>query len=157
MRGFIAGATSTGAVGGEQHGRGEIVGEAVRHPGKEIGGRRRDHDQVGLAREPDVTDIVLVLAVEELGEHLPAGDRADRERRHEFLRRPGHHRAHRRAALAQPPDQVERLVGGDAAGDDEEDAFRAGARCQPSRTSWPGRSELRPLSDGRHFTRRCDF
>ena len=102
-------------VGGEKHRRGEVVGEAVRHLAHEIGGRRRDHDQVGLARQPDMTDIVLVLAVEQLGEHLAAGQRADRERRDEFLRRRGHDCAHARAALAEPPDQVERLVRGDAA------------------------------------------
>ena len=40
--------------------------------------------------------------------------------------------AHRDAALAQPADQVERFVGGDAAADDEQNAFAAGGaavRC----------------------------
>ena len=37
--------------------------------------------------------------------------------------------AHRGAALAQPADQVERLVGGDAAADDEQDALAGEARC----------------------------
>ena len=39
--------------------------------------------------------------------------------------------AHRGAALAQPADQVERLVGGDAAADDEQDALagQGHARC----------------------------
>ena len=40
-------------------------------------------------------------------------------------RRAGHHAAHRVAALAQAADQVEALVGGDAAADDQQDAFRA--------------------------------
>ena len=40
--------------------------------------------RVGLAREPDVADIVLVLAVEQVGVDLSAGERADRQRRDEF-------------------------------------------------------------------------
>ena len=56
-----------------------------------------------------------------------ARERAGRQRRDEFLRRLGHHDAHRGAALLQAPDQVERLVGGDAAADDEQDAL-AGSR-----------------------------
>ena len=49
-----------------------------------------------------------------------ARERAGGERRDEFLRRLGQDAAHRRAALLQPADQVERLVGGDAAADDEQ-------------------------------------
>ena len=74
---------------------------AAGHPGEEVGGRRRDHDEIGLARQPDVADIVFVVAREEVGEDPSAGERADRERRHEFLRRPGHHRADGEAALAR--------------------------------------------------------
>jgi hypothetical protein len=53
--------------GGEQHRRGEVVGMAVRHLGDEVGGRRRDDHQIGVAREPDMADIGLVLAVEQVG------------------------------------------------------------------------------------------
>ena len=60
---------------------------AARHLRHQVGGRRRDDDQVRLAREPDVADVVLVVAVEQVGEDLAAGQRADRERRDEFLRR----------------------------------------------------------------------
>ena len=73
--------------------------------------------------KPDMADILLVLAVEQLGEDMVGGQRADRQRRDEMLRGRGHHGAHRSAALAQPADQVERLVGGDAAADDQEDAL----------------------------------
>ena len=48
---------------------------------------------------------------------------SDRQRRDEFLRRRRHHAAHRSAALAQAADQVERLLGGDAAADDQQDAL----------------------------------
>src|SRR5262249_16890364 len=40
----------------------------------------------------------------------------------ERLRRPAHDGAHRQPALAQAADEVQALVGGDAAADDEEDA-----------------------------------
>ena len=53
-------------VGREQHRRGEVVGEAVRHLGEEVGRRRRDDDEVGLARQADVADLVLVVEVEEV-------------------------------------------------------------------------------------------
>ncbi len=46
----------------QQHGAGEIVGEAVRHLGHQVGGSGRDDDQVRLAGEPDMADILLVLA-----------------------------------------------------------------------------------------------
>ena len=48
-------------VGREQHGRGEVVGEAAGHLRHQVGGRRRDDDEVGLARQPDVADIELGL------------------------------------------------------------------------------------------------
>ena len=49
MRGFMAGATSTGLSVAHQHAGGEIVGMAAGHLGEQIGGGRRHHDQVGLA------------------------------------------------------------------------------------------------------------
>lgn len=51
--------------------------------------------------------------------------RTDGKRRDEFPRALGHDRAHARAALAQPADQIQALIGRDAARDDEEDAFAA--------------------------------
>ena len=98
---------------------------AARHLRHDVGRCRRNHDKVGLARQPDVADVVLVLAVEQVREHLAAGERADRKRRHEFPRALGHDGPHVDPALAEPPDQVERLVGGDAAGNDQQD-FRLG-------------------------------
>ncbi len=95
---------------------------AARHLGHEIGGRRRDHDEIGVAREPDMADVELGAGVEQVEMGALAGNGAGRQRRDEFLRGRGHHHPHRAAALAQPPDQVERLVGRDASPDDEENA-----------------------------------
>ncbi len=61
--------------------------------------------------------------VEEIHISALARDGARRQRRDEFLRRPGHHHAHRGAALLEPPDQVERLIGRDPAADNEEDTL----------------------------------
>ena len=111
------------SVGREKHGRGEVVGKATCELGHQIGGGGGDDQKVGLARQADVADIVLVLPVEKLGEDVVGRQRADRQRRDECLRGLGHDAANRRAPLAQPPDQVERLVGRDAAADDEQDAL----------------------------------
>src|SRR4051812_40388091 len=89
-------------------------------------------------------DIVLVLAVEELGEDLVAGDRTDGERRYEGFRPGSQDCPHTGAAFAQSPDQVERLVERDPAGDDEEDALgveHGGHAAQGLMTSTPTSSK----------------
>ena len=60
-------------VGGHQHAGGEIVGMAAGHLGQQVGGGRRHHDQVGLARQADVADLALVVEVEQLGEDALVG------------------------------------------------------------------------------------
>ena len=95
------------------------VGE-LRH---EVGCSRRDDKQVSLARQPDMTDIVLVMAIEQFGEDMVGRQRTDRQRRDKLPGGGGHDDTNRSATLAQAPDQVERLVGGDAAADDEQDAL----------------------------------
>ncbi len=108
--------------GGEQHRRGEIRRVAGRHPGHHVGGGRRHHDGVGVAGEADMADLGLALPVEQVGMRPLARERRRRQRRDEFLRRFGEQRAHRGAPIAQAPDQVEGLVGGDPAADDQQDA-----------------------------------
>ena len=56
IRTFIAGATSTRLSVASSSGRGEVVGEAVRHAGEQIGGRRRDDHEIGRARQLDMAD-----------------------------------------------------------------------------------------------------
>ena len=51
----------------EQDGAGEIVGVALRHLRHQVGGRRRHHDQVAVAREPDMAGIEFALGVEQVG------------------------------------------------------------------------------------------
>ena len=57
---------------------------AAGHLGEQVGGGRRDDDQVGLARQADVADLALVVEIEQVGEHAIAGQRADRQRRDEL-------------------------------------------------------------------------
>ena len=116
------------AVGSDEHGAGEIVGVPARELGHEIGGRGRDHDEIGLARQPDVADVEFAFPIEQVREHALARQRAGRQRRDEFLRRLGENAAHGEAAFFEPADEIERLVGGDAAADDEENVLRAGGR-----------------------------
>ncbi len=47
-------------VGGQKRGGGEVVGQAVRHSRQQIRGRRRDHDEIGLARQFDVAHLGFV-------------------------------------------------------------------------------------------------
>ena len=72
--------------------------------------------------------VELALGIEQVGIGALARQRARRKRRHELLRRAGQHAADMDVALLQPPDQVQRLVGGNAAADDQGDAgFASGA------------------------------
>ena len=92
------------------------------HLRHQVGGRRRHHDEIGVAGEPDVADVELGPRVEEVGIDVLARDGTGGQRRDEGLGRRGHHHPHRAAALAQAADEVERFIGGDASPDDEEDA-----------------------------------
>ncbi len=116
-------------VGRQQRRRGEIVGEAERHAREEVGGRRRDDEEVGLARELDVAHARLFRRGEQVGAHRLAAERLGRKGRDELLGGGGHGDAHRRAAFAQAADQVERLVGRDAAADDQQDAGARECLC----------------------------
>ena len=116
-------------VGRQQRRRREIVGEAERHVGDEVGGRRRDDQEVGLARELDVAHARLFRRGEQVGADRLAAERLGRKGRDEPLGRGGHGDAHRRAAFAQAANQVERLVGRDAAANDQQDAGARECLC----------------------------
>ncbi len=99
---------------------------AAGHLGHQIGGGGRDHDEIGLACQPDVPDIEFMRGVEQIGEDVASGERAGGKRCDELLRRFGENAAHGKPALLQPADEIERLVGSDAAADDQQHAFGAG-------------------------------
>ena len=104
---------------------------AVRHLRHQVGGRRRHHDQIAVARQPDMAGVELALGVEQIGIDALMRQRAGGQRRDELLRGLGQHAADIDVPLLQPPDQVQRLVGGDAAADDQGDA-------RPRRTALAG-------------------
>ena len=116
-------------VGRQQHGGGEVIGEAMGHLGHEIGGGGRHHNKVGLARQANVADIVLGGAVPQVAEDGVAGNGADAHRCDELLGRLTHDAAHRRAALTQAADQVEAFIGRNPSADDEKDALAENCFC----------------------------
>ncbi len=111
-----------GRVGSEQRGRGEIVGEARRHLGQKVGSRGRDDDEVRILGQAQMPHLALVGEGEEVVVDALAGQRRRRERGHEARGCGRHDDADRGAALAQAADEVEPLIGGDAARDHQQDA-----------------------------------
>ena len=96
--------------------RGEqVVGVAVHGAREKVRGARRDHDDVGCARELDVVECASRL--DQLRVHLPPGERLERDRSHELRRAARHHDVHDGAGLRQQPGEPRRLVRGDPTGD----------------------------------------
>ena len=126
---FIDGASSTGALRRERDRGDGVVGHAGGEPRDHVGGRGRDHDEVGAVGELDVTDRRLLGQREQIGEHRVARQRLERHRPDEVLRALGHRDVHGRAGLVEQPHQLGGLVRRDAAGhaDDDLRALRADA------------------------------
>ncbi len=70
--------------GREQRVREEVVGEAVRGLGQQVGRGGRDDDEVGVLSEPDVRHLVDVL--EDVGAHGSTRQRLPRGRADELQR-----------------------------------------------------------------------
>ena len=126
MAGFMAGRQQHRRAGGEQDGRGEIVARPV----------------AIFAIRSAVAGATTISAASRARRMWPTSCSSSRSKRSVKTVPPvsaptesgvtnscaasGHDRAHGVAALAQAADQVERLVGGDAAADDKEDRGGAG-------------------------------
>ena len=133
-------------VGRQQYGAGEIVGVAARHFRHQIGGRRRNDDEIGIACETDMPHIELGPRIKQIRKGGLAAQRAGGERRHEVLRGAGENAAHLSTAVLQAADEIERFVGGDAAADDEKDALAHRRGCGRPEANGPaaaGRLGLR--------------
>jgi len=70
---------------------------------------------------------VIVMGREQIVGQRLARQGGEREGGDETLGRRGQQAAHRSSAVAEPADQIETLIGGDAAGDDQENPL-AGQR-----------------------------
>src|SRR5262245_42168338 len=70
-----------------------------------------------------MADLGLVREAEELAEHALARETRHRQRCDELSSALGQDGAHLDPPLAQAADELERLIGGDAASDDQQDAF----------------------------------
>src|SRR5262245_3555158 len=70
-----------------------------------------------------MADLGLVLEVEQLGEGLLPGEHGERKRRDERGAAFGQDRAHRGAPLLQAAHEIEALIGGNTAADDQENAL----------------------------------
>ena len=133
-------------VGRKKHGGGEVISVSAGHAREHVGRGRSNNDQIGFAAEADVADVVFVLAVEQLGEDAVAGYGAYGQRCDELLCGTSHDRAHAGAAFPEPTDQVEALIGGNAAADDEKNALAVHVRgrrvlgCMEPKLSTVGRA-----------------
>ena len=108
-------------VRGDQGGGGQIVGQTVRRLGDQAR-RRRGHDhQIGPARQLDMAHGGFFFGVEKTRPHRMARQRRQRQGGDELG--PGFGQDHPRLAarLGDQPHQLQRLVGGYAAADDQQD------------------------------------
>ena len=131
----------------DQRGR-KIVGNAGRHLGEHVGSGRADDDQVGLAAQLDVAHLGLVLEVPQRGIDLVLAERGERHGGDELLPAFRHHAGHLAAALADQAHQLARLVGRDAAADDQQDTRHQPRTLLQARTSPMRRGALSAVIDG---------
>src|SRR2546426_146599 len=112
-----------GTAGGEEDRGQEVVGDAVRRLGQEVGGGRRDHDGVRALGQGHVLHCVGALRIEEVREHGPAGERAEGEGADELARVLGQADGGAGAERGELAQEVYRLVGRDGPGDAEDQLF----------------------------------
>ena len=108
-------------VGREEKCARQIVGKPARELGHQIGGRRGHDDEIGAAGELDMPHFRLGGEVEELALHAGPGDGRDRQRGHELAPGPRQDRHDPGPGLAEQTHELDALVGGNTAANDEED------------------------------------
>jgi hypothetical protein len=111
------------ALAGKAECREEVVSEAVRHLREEVGGGRRDEDQILIPRERNVPHAVGHARVPHVRVHGMAGQGLHGRRRDEAAGRFGHGDVHFHIAFSETPDELCALVGRNAAGYAEQDFF----------------------------------
>ena len=108
-------------VGGQQHGGGEVVGEAGGHAGEQVGGGGRHHDQVGVAGELDMAHFAFVGERKQVGIDAVLAQRLQGERGRELRPACGQHATHGAAFGPQQADQRGHLERRDPSGNDQQD------------------------------------
>ena len=152
----IAGATTTGALLARTVGRDDVAREPVRHRAEPVGGRGRDDDRVGGVGDDDVADPAVRQEVEQVRLDRMPRQRRERQRADEPRRARRQEDDDVGALGGQESQQLDRLVGGDRAGDaqGDEPAFEAVrgrvAHVSGSSSGWPPATSAwriaRPLS-----------
>ena len=126
------------AARGQQRAGQQVVGEAGRRPGEQVGCGGGDDHQVGLLADPHVRDLVDV--VPDLGRDRVPGQGRPGRGSDELQRSTGRHDADVVAALGEPPEQVGHLVGRDPAPDAEHHSRavggHGGVRRPTGRQAW---------------------
>jgi len=109
-------------VRGQQQGRGKIVGQTRRHLGHQIGAGGGDDHQIGGAAQLNMAHAIVVGQGEQVVMHRLARQGRDRQRSDELGSAFGQNAGDRRAFVFQAANQLKGFVGGDASGNDQEDA-----------------------------------
>ena len=121
----------------EQQCRKQVISDSGSELADDVGGCRRDHHEVGGSGKVNVLDAgsgsrtlptcrtgqtrIGTGLREKLESNGVVREGAERLRADELAGGFGHHRLHVPAGLAKEPGDLQRLVGGDAAGDAQED------------------------------------
>ena len=109
---------------GREDGRGQhVVGNAVGHLGDDVGCGRCNEDDVGLFGQRDMSDLELEIPVEGVHHALVTGQGLKGDGSDELGGVFGHDDLHIGPQLAQCAGHIGHLIGGNAAGDAQKDAF----------------------------------
>ncbi len=92
-------------------------------PGDAVGAGRGDQDQIAPAGQFDMPHAGLGIMVQQFGMHRPARQGLHGQGGDKFTGGAGHHHPYVGAPFAQAAHQIRAFVGGDTAGDTEQDAL----------------------------------
>jgi hypothetical protein len=112
-----------GLVGRQQQRGRQIVADPGGHLRQDVGGGRRDDDQVCAARQFDMAHLALVGQREQVAVDLGLGQRLQCQRRNELRARLRQHAGDTAIATTQQADQLRDLESRDAARNDQQHAL----------------------------------
>jgi hypothetical protein len=112
-----------GSVGGQDQGGQQVIGDALRQAGDQVGSGRGDQHQIGPFGQFDMAHGGFGGRVQQIQVNRVAGQGLHGQRGDELTTAAGHDHAHFGALVEKPANQFCALVGGNAAADAENDAF----------------------------------